>query len=264
MNNVIKLYSFSTNRGVSGVRSFSQPFDSSRPLSVVALTGCDGSGKSTLQADLVAQLREHGPTEALYLGQSSGRIGEWIATLPVIGPSMNRYLVGKSDKVHDRPSAPPGNVTALAIYLLSRWRAHKFRRMLAMASRGVLVVTDRYPQSEKPGFNFDGPQLAKTEGGNWWVRRLRASERRLYEWMATSVPMLVIRLNVDAETAHARKPDHKLASLREKIAGWPHLKFNGAPILDLDAREEAGAVLNSSLHAIRAALQVSPAQASPA
>ncbi|HVI56216.1 MAG TPA: hypothetical protein VM621_14330 [Luteibacter sp.] len=246
------------------MRSFSQPWDSSHSLSVVALTGCDGSGKSTLQADLVARLREHGPAEALYLGQSSGRIGEWIAGLPLIGRAMNRYLVGKSDKVHDQPSTPPGNVTALAIYLLSRWRAHKFRRMLAMARRGVLVVTDRYPQAEKAGFNFDGPQLAKTDGGNWWVRRLRASERRLYVWMAASVPMLVIRLNVDAETAHARKPDHKLSSLREKIAGWPHLTFNGARIVDLDARDEAGTVLRSSLHAIYAALRTSPVQASPA
>jgi hypothetical protein len=262
MNNVIKLLPSSANR-VSGV-PISSSLPHSRHLSVIALTGCDGSGKSTLQADLVANLREHGPTEALYLGQSSGRIGEWIATLPIIGPSFNRYLVGKSDKVHDRPSAPPGNVTALAIYLLSRWRAHKFRRMLAMASRGVLVVTDRYPQVEKAGFSFDGPQLAKTEGGNWWVRRLRASERKLYVWMAASVPMLVIRLNVDAETAHARKPDHKLSSLREKIAGWPDLRFNGAPILDLDARDEAATVLNASLDAIHAALQASPAQAAAA
>lgn len=229
------------------------------PLRVIALTGCDGSGKSTLAAELVARLREQGPTEPLYLGQSSGRIGEWIHTLPVFGPSFARYLVRKSDRVHDRPSAPPGNLTALVIYLLSRWRAHKFRRMLAMCRRGVLVVTDRYPQAETPGFRFDGPQLAKTTGGNWWVRKLRASERRLYEWMATGVPLLVIRLNVDAETAHARKPDHKLAALREKIAAWPHLTFNGARILDLDAREEAGAIRDTSLRAVRAALQSSQA-----
>lgn len=235
--------------------SYSQPSVSHRPLPVIALTGCDGSGKSTLAADLVAHLRKQGPTEPLYLGQSSGRIGEWVATLPLVGPPINRYLVRKSDRVHDRPSSPPGNVTALAIYLLSRWRAHKFRRMLAMCRRGVLVVTDRYPQAEKPGFLFDGPQLAKTQGGNWWVRALRTRERKLYEWMAAAVPMLVIRLNVDAETAHARKPDHKLAALREKIAGWPHLRFNGAPILDLDAREEPGAVLNTSLGAVHAALQ---------
>lgn len=228
-------------------------------MRVIALTGCDGSGKSTLAAELVAHLREQGPTEPLYLGQSSGRIGEWIHTLPVIGPRLGRYLLRKSDRVHDKPSAPPGNVTALVIYLLSRWRAHKFRRMLAMCRRGVVVVTDRYPQAEVPGFNFDGPQLAKTNSGNWWVRQLRARERKLYDWMAASVPALVIRLNVDAETAHARKPDHKLASLREKIAGWPHLRFNGARILDLDAREDASAILDSSLRAARAALQTVPA-----
>ncbi|MET0935166.1 MAG: hypothetical protein ABWX83_04210 [Luteibacter sp.] len=230
-----------------------------RPLSVVALTGCDGSGKSTLAADLVARLREEGPTEPLYLGQSSGRIGEWIATLPIVGKSFNRYLLSKSDKVHDRPSSPPGNVTALAIYLLSRWRAHKFRRMLAMCRRGVLVVTDRYPQATKPGFLFDGPQLAKTEGGNWWVRALRVQEQKLYDWMSTGVPMLVIRLNIDAETAHARKPDHALAKLREKIAAWPHLTFNGAPILDLDARDAPGTVLDTSLRAVHSALQATRA-----
>lgn len=233
--------------------NFSHPSDN-RPLSVIALTGCDGSGKSTLAADLVAQLREHGPTEPLYLGQSSGRIGEWIATLPLVGPRFARYLVSKSDRVHDRPSAPPGNVTALAIYMLSRWRAYKFSRMLDMARRGVTVVTDRYPQADKPGFLFDGPQLAKTEGGNWWVRALRKQEKRLYDWMATSVPMLVIRLNVDAETAHARKPDHNLAKLREKTSAWPLLKFNAANMLELDARDERHSILDRSLQAAHAAL----------
>ncbi len=228
-------------------------------MRVIALTGCDGSGKSTLAAELVTHLREQGPTELLYLGQSSGRIGEWIATLPVIGPSFSRYLIRKSERVHDHRSAAPGNATALAIYLLSRWRTHKFRRMLAMCRRGVLVVTDRYPQAEIPGFRFDGPQLAKTGGGNWFVRKLTAHERQLYQWMAASIPLLVIRLNVDAETAHARKPDHKLEALREKIAAWPHLRFNGATILDLDAREEASAILDASLRAVRAALQTSQA-----
>lgn len=238
-----------------GVPPHSSSSDARRPLGVIALTGCDGSGKSTLAAKLVTHLREQGPVEPLYLGQSSGRIAEWIHTLPLIGPSFNRYLVRKSDRVHDRPSTPPGNVTALVIYLLSRWRVHKFRRMLAMCRRGVLVVTDRYPQAEIPGFRFDGPQLAKTTGGNGWVRCLRAHEKKLYEWMAASVPMLVIRLNVDAETAHARKPDHALEALREKIAAWPNLRFNGARILDLDARDDAAAILDTSLREARALLR---------
>lgn len=234
--------------------SYSSSSAADQPLRVIALTGCDGSGKSTLAAKLITQLRELGPTEPLYLGQSSGRIGEWIATLPLIGPSFSRYLVKKSERTHDKDSSPPGNLTALVIYLLSRWRVHKFRRMLAMSRRGVLVVTDRYPQAEIAGFRFDGPHLSKTSGGNGWVRMLRTHEQKLYDWMATGIPLLVIRLNVDAETAHARKPDHALEALREKIAAWPNLRFNGARILDLDARDDAATILDESLRAIRAVL----------
>lgn len=224
-------------------------------MRVIAVTGCDGSGKSTLTADLVAHLRQQGSTELLYLGQSSGRIVEWIGTLPVIGLSFSRYLLRKSEKVHAERSAAPGSATALVIYLLSRWRTYKFRRMLMMSRRGVLVVTDRYPQTEVPGFRFDGPQLAKTSGGNWLVRKLAAHELQLYQRMAACLPLLVIRLNVDAETAHARKPDHNLTTLREKIAVWPHLRFNGASILDLDAREQAGTILDRSLLAVNAAIR---------
>ncbi|MGN6481797.1 hypothetical protein [Luteibacter sp.] len=227
--------------------------DSPQRLRVVALTGCDGSGKSTLADSLVARLREQGPVEQLYLGPSSGRIGEWIRELPVIGGPLGRYLTRKSDRVHDRPKQAPGGVTALAIYLLSRWRAHKYRRMLRVCRSGTLVVTDRYPQAEIPGFLFDGAELAKTQGGSWWVRWLRAREQKLYAWMATGVPMLVIRLNVDEATAHARKPDHKLSSLRAKIANLPLLNFNCEHIVDLDGRDNPGFVLDESLRAVRAA-----------
>lgn len=239
--------------------SFPPLSDGPRVLPVIALTGCDGSGKSTLASALVSRLGEKASAEQLYLGQSSGKIGDWIRELPLIGPPVGRYLGRKSDRVHDRPSEPPGAVTALAIYLLSRWRAHKYRHMLAMCRRGALVITDRYPQAEIPGFLFDGPELAKTQGGSWWIRWLRERELKLYRWMATGVPMLVIRLNVDEATAHARKPDHKLASLRKKIAALPHLTFNGARILDLDGRDDAAHVLDASLRAVHGALEATPA-----
>jgi len=58
----------------------------------------------------------------------------------------------------------------------------------------------------------------------------------MYEWMTAFRPDLVIRLNVDVDTAFARKPDHKIESLRNKVAVTPLLRFNGAPIVDLDSR----------------------------
>lgn len=230
------------------------------PVRVIAIAGCDGSGKSTLAASLVNHLSSLEPTELLYLGQSSGLIGEWMSRLPLIGAPFGRYLVAKAQRVHQRPSLPPGGGTALVIYLLSCWRAIKFRRMLSRCKKGCLLITDRYPQAEVAGFRFDGPQLAKTAGGSGWIRALRRREIKLYQWMASYPPLLLIRLDIDAETAHLRKPDHPLAVLREKTAVIPHLTFNGAKIFDVNGREPAESILNKSLSAIRACLASSHPQ----
>ncbi|CAI0964506.1 hypothetical protein [Serratia marcescens] len=236
-----------------------RPSSDRSPVRVIAITGCDGSGKSTLAASLVNALSAKEPAELLYLGQSSGRIGEWISSLPIIGAPFGRYLLKKSERVHDRPSTPPDNATALVIFLLSYWRVYKFRRMLKKSRRGALLITDRYPQAEVAGFRFDGPQLAKTAGGNRWVRWLRKREQNLYQWMASYQPLLLIRLDIDEQTAYSRKPDHSLAALREKIAVIPHLTFNGANILDLDGREPASHIFDKSLRAVKISLRAANA-----
>ncbi|STI80010.1 nucleoside triphosphate hydrolase domain [Escherichia coli] len=64
--------------------------------------------------------------------------------LPVIGAPFGRYLRSKAAHVHEKPSTPPGNITALVIYLLSCWRAYKFRKMLCKSQQGYLLITDRY------------------------------------------------------------------------------------------------------------------------
>lgn len=221
---------------------------------VIAIVGCDGSGKSTLATSLVSLLASQLPTKRLYLGQSSGRINEWIEHIPVIGASVSRYLRTKASRVHQQPSSPPGNITALVIFLLSCWRAYKFRNMLIQSQQGTLFIVDRYPQAEVPGFRFDGPQLAKTAGGNRWVRLLKARELRLYQWMASWRPLLLIRLDIDEETAFSRRPDHPLSVLHEKIAVTPHLTFNGATILELNGRESAEKILSESLRSIQSSL----------
>jgi len=231
------------------------PLSDLSPIRVIAITGCDGSGKSTLAASLVEHLASQEPAELLYLGQSSGRIGEWISNLPLIGGPFGRYLLKKTAHVHKKPTTPPGNVTTLVIFLLSCWRVYKFKRMLKKSRQGKLLITDRYPQAEVAGFRFDGPQLAKTTGGNKWVNVLREHEKKLYQWMASYKPMLLIRIDIDEETAYLRKPDHDINALREKIAVIPHLNFNGAKILDLDGRKPAIKNFDESLQAIQILLK---------
>jgi thymidylate kinase len=223
---------------------------------VIAIVGCDGAGKSTLAADLLARLRDEYPVELLYLGQDSGNILRWILGVPLIGPAVGRYLLRKSARAHPEENKPasPDALTALVIYVLSRWRRHKFRRMLALDRRGIAVIADRYPQAEVPGFHFDGPGLAVAGATEGLVGWLAARETRLYQTMADHVPALLIRLNVDAETAHVRKPDHKLPMLRDKARVIPTLTFNGARIVDLDARAPYPQVLEAALAAARTAI----------
>jgi thymidylate kinase len=220
---------------------------------VIAVVGCDGSGKSTLTNDLIEELSTRRRVQWLYLGQSSGNIVNWIRSLPLIGPAFGRYLLRKAERAHNKESSQPDTLTAIVIFLLSLWRVHKFRRMLKLAHRGVLVITDRYPQAEVTGFYFDGTGLNDKNAQTWLARLLLKREKRLYTWMARHRPTLLIRLNIDAETAHARKPDHKLAMLREKVRVIPTLQFNGATILNLNGCDPYPQVLAAALTAINSA-----------
>lgn len=201
---------------------------------LVAIVGCDGAGKSTLSADMWRSFGAERPVALAYLGLGSGELGARIKRWPVIGAAVERRLARKARQTRDRRGRIPGLPTALVIYAFSLLRARRFRRMLALRSRGVAVITDRYPQEEVPGF-YDGPGLSAARAGSRAVARLAARERRLYQWMAGFTPDIVLRLNVDAATALARKPDHQPQLLAAKVAATPLLRFQGARIVEIDA-----------------------------
>lgn len=221
---------------------------------VIAVVGCDGTGKSTLTTDLLTYLRDKGLAERRYLGLVSGEMGDKIKHLPLVGIRLERYLAAKAQRAQDMKLKLPGTGTALVMHLLSMWRATQLRRVIRLSRRGVTVVADRYPQNEIPGFHYDGPGLTADPTHNWLVRKLVIREQRLYQWMARQKPALIIRLNIDADTAHARKPDHNLSELRDKSAVMPRLRFNGAQILDLDARAPYPQVLHAALQGLDSVL----------
>jgi thymidylate kinase len=181
----------------------------------------------------------------------------------VIGIGLEHYLAAKACRAQDMRKKLPGTATALVMYLLSLRRRLHIRRVLGLSRRGVVVITDRFPQAEIPGFRYDGPGLSGPCGNSWLIRKLAVRERKLYEWMAGHAPSLVIRLNVDLETALARKPDHNSDELRDKIAVASKLRFNGARIVDIDACAPYPQVLDEALQAIRESLGIVPAGVDP-
>jgi hypothetical protein len=217
---------------------------------LIAIIGCDGSGKSTLTQALQAWLEQCRPTVTCHLGKQSGNIGRALARVPLLGSPLDKSILARSKAAQG--SKGPSLLAALVIYAFALRRARRFRRMLRLRREGNVIIADRFPQLDVPG-SMDGLGLSAASAGGL-IGLLAASERRLFEDMATHVPDLVLRLNVSLDVAAARKPDHRLTSLARKVADVPRLRFDPAPIVELDADQPFDQVFSRAKAAIEALL----------
>lgn len=218
---------------------------------LIAVVGCDGSGKSTVSAHLLHWVTRYGPAAPAHLGKQAGNVARALARLPLVGRVLGRTIKRKTTDVHRRfdEKTQPNLLPALVITAFTLRRLRRFRRMLALRRRGFIVVTDRYPQVVLPGA-YDGPHLLASAQGGRVVRWLARREQARFAWMASHRPDVVLRLNVDLDTACARKPDHDRETLRRKVEATPLLTFNGAPIVDIDASHPLPEVLAAAESAI--------------
>ncbi|MBK0034805.1 hypothetical protein IBT47_21175 [Erwinia sp. S43] len=217
---------------------------------LIAVVGCDGTGKSTLTADLVKTLSSSCAVERRYLGLISGEDGDKIKRLPVIGVWLERRLAAKSEKTQRMSSKAPALWAALIMYGLSVWRKANLAKAKRLAQSGVLVISDRYPQAEISGFYYDGPGIGVERTSGKLMTYLAEREKHLYQQMALYQPELIIRLEIDADTAFSRKPDHNYDELRDKALVMSQLNYNGSRVLNIDARAPYDEVLQTALAAI--------------
>jgi thymidylate kinase len=179
---------------------------------------------------------QYGVTATAHLGKQQGNVGRSLANLPIIGKLIDRLIERKVATVHSshKEKKTPGVITAFVMYLFTLRRVKRFKRMLDLRKQGNIIITDRFPQLDYPRA-YDGPDLDASAEGNFIVRWLAKREQLAFEWMTSHRPDLILRLNVDLDTACARKPDHLRERLERKIKVTPLLKFNGAPIAEIDA-----------------------------
>jgi len=109
------------------------------------------------------------------------------------------------------------------------------------ATRGLVVLTDRYPQNEILGFN-EGPLMSRLTRVPLWLHRFEATAYSLAHRLP---PDLVIKLIVTPETAARREPDMDPAVIRTRIAAVPRLAFPGARVVCIDAEQSLTDVIRA-------------------
>jgi thymidylate kinase len=125
--------------------------------------------------------------------------------------------------------------------LVSIEKSSKLRAAWRAVARGMVVITDRYPQGENIHYN-DGPQLHRSRWSPKWLRRYEA---RVYSLAGRMPPDLVIKLDVEPETAARRETDMSPVVIAERIAAVRQLRFSGARVVVVDAEQPLADVLRA-------------------
>lgn len=204
-------------------------------LPIIAIIGCDGSGKTTICHELEQWLNSIHPTKLCHLGRQTGNIRRRLIKLPYIGRKLDKNIAKTNKKA--KSSDGPNGWVAIGIFIMSLRRVYRFYKMLRLRKKGFYILTDRFPQLSVIG-GLDGPDLTTKNPINRTTQILTKLERILYKWMIKHTPDLVIRLNVTLETAQKRKPDHRVESLIKKIDTLQQLTYHGAPIVDIDNNDK--------------------------
>jgi thymidylate kinase len=220
------------------------PSDTAALPPLIAIIGCDGSGKSTVSEALLEWVEGYGPAAAAHLGKQQGNAGRWFAGLPLVGGWFERFIGRKASTVHSARSEnkAPDFLPALVMYAFTLRRVRRYRRMMRLRERGLIIIADRYPQLDIPSA-ADGPDMSVAAQGSRFVADLAQREQAAFEWMTSYRPDLVIRLNVDLDTAYARKPDHSREALKRKLKIIPLLTLNGAPLVEIAAAQSLDVVV---------------------
>ena len=108
----------------------------------------------------------------------------------------------------------------------------------------MVVLSDRFPQSQFPGLN-DGPRLSRWLNDDSRLRRWAARhEQAGFQLVNLSPPDLVLKLHVSPEVASRRKPETPQHQVRSGIEMVQQLRFpETTKVVDLDAEQPLTTVL---------------------
>jgi thymidylate kinase len=193
---------------------------------IVAVLGPDGSGKSTIVKALDKWLSWKLDVYAVYFGSGDGSASLMRLPLRLAKTALSGFRRSKQGKGEGEGAPAESGGLGLqrrvslaravwAVVLAWEKRA-KLKRAVRARNRGMVVVCDRYPQTQVTGYN-DGPLLAPwLERESRFLKRLARWEYEQYECALACPPDLAIKLDVPSEVAISRKPEISVAESQRK------------------------------------------------
>ncbi len=215
---------------------------------VVVALGVDGSGKTTLTRALREWLGSEVDVLPMYFGTGDGRPSLLLLPFKLLVPLVSR-LVPTRPRGSSHGSVSDQAPGPLYSVLMMGWAAmlalEKRRKLLAAhraASRGMVVIADRYPQDQILDFN-DGPLLPRL---HWAPRWLRRYETQAYALARQLSPDLVLKLEAPVETLARREPSMDLGVIRERAAMLQLLTFQAARTVSVDTTQPLETVIRTA------------------
>jgi thymidylate kinase len=215
---------------------------------LIAVVGGDGAGKSTVVDGLSSWLGQHFATETVHLGKPPRSMISIMYKCVIVATRKAFGGFQSSDRrplslVADGSFRIPGTPSLIWHVLRARDRFRAYRRARRHVSRGVLVMTDRFPLLQIK--MMDGPiadlVMEATEGRRVFARLARW-EKAYYEHIED--PDVLVVLRIDPDVAVARRSDEDEDFVRTRCAEVWRADWEGTPAVVIDAGRSKNEVLS--------------------
>lgn len=234
------------------------PVASQPPVSTrgrfVAFLGVDGAGKSTLTTEIARWLSAALPVTTTYGGSGKGSASWPRRVMQTIAGWRRRWIRSSAAGTRDSiPSAASQPSLGRLIWLMALTAERRRRATVALQAKvnGMVVLSDRLPQSQFPGWN-DGPRLGPWRHNGSRLRRYAAErEAEAFRLVDLVPPDLVVKLHVSPNVASQRKPETRSQQLLNGIRMVRGLQFPPTTrVVDVDAEQPLPRVLIEAKRAV--------------
>jgi hypothetical protein len=224
----------------------------------IAFLGCDGAGKSTTIAYIKKEFSKKIDVKVIYLGSGDGSSSLLRKPMKLVAHKVGGKGVGHAVEMEYAQSKEARKRVSIKARLysiakviwadtLANEKKNKLRQITKARNNGMLVLIDRYPQTEIMGYS-DGPLLSNyLKNGHGFLYKKAKKELEIYRSANINPPDLTIKLLVPTEVAIERKPEMTVEEINNKKMAV--LKMNPSKRIvevdtSVDINESCGNAMN--------------------